>query len=109
MDIIGMTNLQEAKLAREAEICYVTMALVTDYDCWHPGHDAVTVDHIISVLKQNSVNAQKVIRETVRLLDGQRPCKCGSALKSAILTDRTLIPAAIKEKLGIIIGKYIGA
>ena len=109
MDIIGMTNLQEAKLAREAEICYVTMALVTDYDCWHPGHDAVTVDQIISVLIQNSVNAQKLIRETVRLLDGQRTCKCGSALKSAILTDRTMIPAATREKLGIIIEKYIGA
>ena len=109
MDIIGMTNLQEAKLAREAEICYVTMALVTDYDCWHPSHDAVTVDQIISILNQNSVNAQKVIRETVRLLDGERQCKCGSALKSAIITDRTKIPAAAKEKLGIIIGKYIGA
>ena len=107
MDVIGMTNLQEAKLAREAEICYVTLALVTDYDCWHPGHDAVTVEQIISVLNQNSVNAQKVIRETVRLLDSERPCKCGSALKSAILTDPAVIPAATKEKLGMIIEKYI--
>jgi len=109
MDIIGMTNLQEAKLAREAEICYVTLALVTDYDCWHPSHDAVTVDQIISVLNQNSINAQKVIRESVRLLDGERQCKCGSALESAIITDRTKIPALTKEKLGIIIEKYIGA
>jgi 5'-methylthioadenosine phosphorylase len=107
MDVIGMTNLQEAKLSREAEICYVTLALVTDYDCWHPGHDAVTVDQIISVLNQNSVNAQKVIRETVRGLDSQRPCKCGSALKSAILTDPAAVPAATKEKLRMIIGKYM--
>lgn len=107
MDVIGMTNLQEAKLSREAEICYVTLALVTDYDCWHPGHDAVSVDQIISVLNQNSVNAQKVIRETVRLLDSERLCKCSFALKSAILTDPAIIPAATKEKLRMIIGKYI--
>src|SRR5437773_5926623 len=85
VDVIGMTNLQEAKLAREAEICYVTMALVTDYDCWHPSHDAVTVDQVIAVLNQNSENAQRLIRETVQQISPQRPCKCGSALKSAIL------------------------
>ncbi len=107
MDIIGMTNLQEAKLAREAEICYATMALVTDYDCWHPGHDAVTVDQVIAVLNQNSENAQKLIRETVGLLGEERSCKCGSALKSAIMTDPAKIPAATKEKLGMLIGKYI--
>jgi len=107
MDIIGMTNLQEAKLAREAEICYVTMALVTDYDCWHPGHEAVTVDQVIAVLNRNSENAQRLIRETVRQLNGERPCKCGSALKSAILTDRTKIPATTREKLKLLIGKYI--
>src|SRR3989440_2055533 len=105
MDIIGMTNLQEAKLAREAEICYVTMALVTDYDCWHPGHEAVTVDQVIAVLNRNSENAQRLIRETVRQLNGERPCKCGSALKSAILTDRTKIPATTREKLKLLIGK----
>jgi 5'-methylthioadenosine phosphorylase len=107
MDVIGMTNLQEAKLAREAEICYATIALVTDYDCWHPEHDAVTVDQVIAVLNQNSESARKLIRETVRLLDGQRLCKCGSALKSAILTDRTQIPAATREKFKLLIGKYI--
>ena len=107
MDIIGMTNLQEAKLAREAEICYATIALVTDYDCWHPDHDAVTVDQIVSVLIQNSKNAQELIRATIRRLDGSRQCKCGSALKSAILTDPAAIPAATKEKLKLLIEKYI--
>ncbi len=107
MDIIGMTNLQEAKLAREAEICYATIALVTDYDCWHPSHDAVTVDQVIAVLNQNSENAQRLIRETVRLLDEKRPCKCGSALQSAILTDRSKVPSATKEKLKLLIQKYI--
>ena len=107
MDVIGMTNLQEAKLAREAEICYLTVALVTDYDCWHPEHDAVTVDQVIAVLNQNSENAQRLIRETVRQLDAERPCKCGSALKSAILTDRTKIPVATREKLKLLIEKYI--
>ena len=107
MDIIGMTNLQEAKLAREAEICYATLALVTDYDCWHPDHDAVTVDQIIAVLIQNSKNAQDLIRATILRLDGSRGCKCGSALKSAILTDPAAIPAATKEKLRLLIEKYI--
>ncbi len=107
MDIIGMTNLQEAKLAREAEICYATMALVTDYDCWHPAHDAVTVDQVIAVLNQNSENAQKLMRATVGLLDAERPCRCGSALKSAILTDPTKIPADTREKLKLLIEKYI--
>lgn len=107
MDLIGMTNLQEAKLAREAEICYATIALVTDYDCWHPGHDAVTVDQVLAVLRQNSENAQKLIRQTVGLLDEQRPCKCGSALKSAILTDHSQVPPATKEKLKLLIEKYI--
>jgi 5'-methylthioadenosine phosphorylase len=107
MDIIGMTNLQEAKLAREAEICYATVALVTDYDCWHPDHDAVTVDQIVAVLIQNSSNAQKLIRETVRLLDGSRHCKCGSALKSAILTDPATVPSETRERLKLLIEKYI--
>jgi 5'-methylthioadenosine phosphorylase len=107
MDLIGMTNLQEAKLAREAEICYATIALVTDYDCWHPAHDAVTVDQVLAVLRQNSENAQKLIRQTVGLLDAQRPCKCGSALKSAILTDHSQVPPATKEKLKLLIEKYI--
>ena len=106
-DIIGMTNLTEAKLAREAEICYATLAMITDYDCWHPMHDTVTVKQIIGNLNQNSENAQRVIRETVAALEGARSCKCGSALAHAILTDRKLIPAATKRRLAPIIGKYI--
>jgi 5'-methylthioadenosine phosphorylase len=106
-DVIGMTNLTEAKLAREAEICYATFAMVTDYDCWHPMHDAVTVDQIISVLNKNTENVQRAIREAPRALDDSRPCKCGSALAHAILTDRKLIPAPVKRQLAPIIGKYI--
>jgi 5'-methylthioadenosine phosphorylase len=106
-DIIGMTNLTEAKLAREAEICYATFAMVTDYDCWHPSHDAVTVDQIIAVLTKNTENVQRAIREAVRALDASRPCKCGSALAHAILTDRKAIPAAAKKRLAPIVGKYL--
>ena len=107
MDVIGMTNLQEAKLAREAELCYVTVAMVTDYDCWHPHHDSVTVDQVIAVLSQNAENAAKVIRETVAAMPKDRTCKCGSTLAHAILTDRKKIPAATKKKLKLILGKYI--
>jgi len=109
MDVIGMTNLQEAKLAREAEICYVTVAMVTDYDCWHQGHDAVTVDEIIKVLNQNADNARKVVRDAVAAMPAERSCKCGSALSHAILTDRSVIPAQVKERLGLILEKYFGA
>lgn len=107
MDVIGMTNLQEAKLAREAEICYATLALVTDYDCWHPDHDAVTVDQVITVLNQNSENAQKVIHEVISQLGEIPSCKCRSALRSALLTERSVIPDATKEKLRPLIGKYL--
>jgi 5'-methylthioadenosine phosphorylase len=107
MDVIGMTNLQEAKLAREAEICYVTVAMVTDYDCWHPHHDSVTVDQVVAVLLKNADNACKVVRETVAALPEGRSCKCGSALAHAILTDRDKIPAATREKLKLILGKYL--
>ena len=86
MDVIGMTNLQEAKLAREAEICYATIAMVTDYDCWHPDHDAVTVEQIIAVLNQNAENACNVVREAVAAMPRERGCKCGSALAMAIIT-----------------------
>ena len=107
MDVIGMTNLQEAKLAREAEICYSTMALVTDYDCWHPDHDAVTVDMVIEFLNKNSANAQSLIRESVKLLaDKERDCKCGSALKHAVLTQLESITEESKERLDAIVGKY---
>jgi 5'-methylthioadenosine phosphorylase len=106
-DVIGMTNLTEAKLAREAEICYASIAMITDYDCWHPQHDSVTVPDIINNLNKNAVNVQKVLRETLRALGSDRDCKCGSALAHAILTDRKLIPAATKRRLGPIIAKYI--
>jgi 5'-methylthioadenosine phosphorylase len=105
-DVIGMTNLQEAKLAREAELCYVTIAMVTDYDCWHESHDSVTVDQIVAVLNQNAENACNVVREAVAALPKQRGCSCGSALATAILTSRDAVPAATKEKLKLIIGKY---
>ncbi|MCI0337616.1 MAG: S-methyl-5'-thioadenosine phosphorylase [Acidobacteria bacterium] len=109
MDVIGMTNLQEAKLAREAEICYATMALVTDYDCWHPDHDAVTVEIVIEYLNRNSANAQKVIRESVRRLAVfEKPCQYSSAIRNAILTNREVIPPETKRKLAAIIGKYVG-
>ncbi len=106
-DVIGMTNLTEAKLAREAELCYATIAMITDYDCWHPQHDAVTVSEIISYLNRNTENVQRAIREVVRGLSEDRQCKCGSALAHAILTDRKMIPAATKKRLAPIIGKYI--
>ncbi len=107
MDVIGMTNLQEAKLAREAEICYVTIAMVTDYDCWHPRHDSVTVDQIVAVLVKNAENATRVIRQTVAAMPSGRDCKCGSALAHAILTDRDKIPAATRQKLKLILDKYL--
>jgi 5'-methylthioadenosine phosphorylase len=107
MDLIGMTNLQEAKLAREAEICYSTMALVTDYDCWHPDHDSVTVADIVRNLHKNSENAQKVITAAVKRLPVERTCKCGSALQYAILTNLTNAPADTKAKLEILLRKYM--
>ena len=106
MDVIGMTNLQEAKLAREAEICYVTAAMVTDYDCWHPDHDAVTVKDIIAHLVKNAENACKVVAAAVAAMPRERACKCGSALAHAIITDRALVPEGTKQKLGILIDKY---
>ena len=106
-DVIGMTNLTEAKLAREAEICYSTIAMVTDYDCWHPQHDAVSVSEIIENLTRNTANVQKALHEVVRELTGTRSCKCATALAHAILTDRAMIPAATKKRLAPIIGKYI--
>jgi 5'-methylthioadenosine phosphorylase len=107
MDIIGMTNLQEAKLAREAEMCYATLALVTDYDCWHPGHDAVSVETVIEYLNKNVRNAQLIMRHAVkRLANVERTCKCGSALKNAIFTAPDLWPEATTKKLDAIIKKY---
>jgi 5'-methylthioadenosine phosphorylase len=106
MDVIGMTNLQEAKLAREAEICYATVAMVTDYDCWHEEHDAVTVDQIIANLVQNAGNACRVVAEAVAAMPAERACKCGSALAHAIITDRKLVPEQTRRKLGILVEKY---
>jgi 5'-methylthioadenosine phosphorylase len=107
MDVIGMTNLQEAKLAREAEICYTTIAMVTDYDCWHPDHDAVTVNDIIANLTQNAANACKLVTEAVRSMPAERTCKCGSALAHALITDRKAIPDATRKKLELLVGKYL--
>ncbi len=106
-DVIGMTNLQEAKLAREAEICYATLAMVTDYDCWREGHEDVTVDQVVAVMHQNAENAAKVVRAAVAAMPGVRTCDCGNALKSAILTDRTAIPTATRERLNLILNKYL--
>ncbi|MFT4114144.1 S-methyl-5'-thioadenosine phosphorylase, partial [Silvibacterium sp.] len=106
-DVIGMTNLQEAKLAREAEICYATIAMVTDYDCWHEGHDDVTVDQIVAVLHQNATNAALVVKSAVAAMPTERACACASASKYAILTDRAAIPAETKKKLDLILGKYL--
>lgn len=106
-DVIGMTNLTEAKLAREAELCYATISMITDYDCWHPQHDAVTLSEILANLNKNTENVQRAIHEVVRSLPEERKCKCGAALAHAIVTDRKLISAAAKKKLAPIIGKYI--
>jgi 5'-methylthioadenosine phosphorylase len=107
MDVIGMTNLQEAKLAREAEICYATIALVTDFDCWHPDHDSVSVELIVSNLQQNARVAQQIIAETVAALPAERGCSCGSAMATAIITRPDAIPAGVKQDLAPIIGKYL--
>jgi 5'-methylthioadenosine phosphorylase len=106
MDVIGMTNLQEAKLAREAEICYASVAMVTDYDCWHEEHGAVTVDQIVAVLLQNAENACRVVAAAVAAMPSGRACACGQALENAILTDRKAVPEATRRKLGLLIDKY---
>lgn len=106
MDIIGMTNLQEAKLAREAEICFVTVAMVTDYDCWHPDHNAVEVADIVRVLEQNAKNACHVVAEAVKLIPVERMCNCGSALRHAFMTEKNQVPPATLAKLHPIVSKY---
>ncbi len=106
MDVIGMTNLTEARLAREAELCYVTVAMVTDYDCWHEDHDHVTVDQIIGVLLKNAEHASNVVREAVAAMPKTRGCKCGSALQNAIITQKAAVPAATLERLKLLVGKY---
>jgi len=106
-EVIGMTNVTEAKLAREAELCYASIAMITDYDCWHPEHESVTGAQIIATLNQNAENAQKVLREAVRAMPKERNCKCGAALRHALITDLKLVPSATKKRLAPIIGKYI--
>jgi 5'-methylthioadenosine phosphorylase len=108
MDVIGMTNLQEAKLAREAEICYVTIALVTDYDCWHPDHDNVTVEMVVQNLLRNAVTAQQVIRRAVARLPIERSCECARALATAIITRREVVPEATQRDLWPLVGRYFG-
>ena len=105
-DVIGMTNLTEAKLAREAEICYATIAMITDYDCWHPDHESVTAAQIIATLNQNAENAQKVLRTAVRELPAARSCQCGAALEHALVTDFALVPTASKRWLAAILKKH---
>ena len=106
-DVVGMTNVTEAKLAREAELCYATVAMVTDFDCWHPGHDAVSFTEIIQNLTRNTENAQNVLRRAVAAISAERKCKCGSALAHALVTDAKLVPPATKKRLAPIIGKYM--
>jgi 5'-methylthioadenosine phosphorylase len=108
MDVVGMTNLQEAKLAREAEVCYVTLAMVTDYDCWHPEHDSVTVDQVMANLGRNAATAKAVLRAAVkRLPAGPRACECARALEHALVTAPELVPASVKQDLQPIVGKYM--
>lgn len=107
VSVIGMTNLQEAKLAREAEICYATMALVTDYDCWHQSEEAVTVDAVIGYLKKNAETARRVITGAIAAMPGARGCQCGDALKNSIITDRSAIPATTRAKLDLLVGRYL--
>jgi len=107
MDVIGMTNFAEAKLAREAEICYATLASVTDYDCWHPNHESVTIDMVIQNLHRNVENAKRILSTVIKNIKPERSCACKDALKYAILTERKIIPDKIKKDLDIIIGKYI--
>ena len=106
-DVIGMTNLQEAKLAREAEICYATVAMVTDYDCWREGHDSVTVEEIVAVLHKNAENAARVVKAAVAALPAARHCACATAARFALLTQPDAIPAQTKEKLALLFGKYM--
>jgi 5'-methylthioadenosine phosphorylase len=109
VDVIGMTNLQEAKLAREAEICYATLALVTDYDCWHEVEEDVSVASVLEVLRQNAATAQEVVARVVESLPSERPCSCGSALEHAIITQLDAVPPVTLERLRPLVGRYFPA
>jgi 5'-methylthioadenosine phosphorylase len=102
-----MTNLTEAKLAREAEICYGTIALSTDYDCWHETHDDVSIEAILAIIRNNVTMAKNIIRHAIHKIGDGRPCPCASALQYAVITDRSMIPASTREKLELIVGKYL--
>jgi 5'-methylthioadenosine phosphorylase len=106
-DVIGMTNITEAKLAREAEVCYATVAMITDFDCWHPDHASVTLEQIMNNLSRNAANAQNTIRAAVKAMPADRTCKCGSALSHALVTNPKMVPAATKRKLAVIVGRYL--
>jgi 5'-methylthioadenosine phosphorylase len=108
VDVIGMTNLQEAKLAREAEICYATMALITDYDVWHETEEDVSVESVVAILRQNAATARAVLRAAVTMIPAERSCPCAHALRDAIITPREKVPAGVKRELAPIVGKYLG-
>jgi len=107
VDVIGMTNMPEAKLAREAEICYATLALSSDYDCWHEHQDNVSVDDIVQTLEKNSELAKEVLKEAVGIIDEDRNCGCANALQDSIITKRDFITEEVKERLGLLIKGYI--
>ncbi|MCS6927557.1 MAG: S-methyl-5'-thioadenosine phosphorylase, partial [Candidatus Binatia bacterium] len=107
-DIIGMTNLQEAKLAREAEICFTTLALATDYDCWNTEAGDVVIEDVLAILSKNVKTAQEIIRWVAERLPAERTCPCAHALRDAIITDRKLIPPSVRQELDLIVGKYLG-
>ena len=107
VDIIGMTNIPEARLAREAEICYGTVALATDYDCWHDSHEDVSVEAVLAIIKQNVAMARNIIKHAARALSTAPLCECGDSLKYAIMTDRSLIPEQTRKDLEPILGKYL--
>ncbi len=107
VDVIGMTNMPEAKLAREAELCYATLALATDYDCWHESEDDVSVEAILTILRRNVENSKRIVREVVRRLPLSGDCRCGEAMKFGVITDRKKIPAAARKRLSLLIGKYL--
>ena len=106
-DVIGMTNVTEAKLAREAELCYASIAMITDYDCWHPEHESVTGAQIMATLNQNAENAQRVLRQAVKSMPASRSCKCGSALAHALITDLKLVPSSTKKNIAAILAQYV--
>jgi 5'-methylthioadenosine phosphorylase len=107
VDVIGMTNLPEARLAREAEICYATVALATDYDCWHQDHDDVSVEAVLEVVRQNVAMAKKIVAEAAQLIDQKQSCQCGEALKYAVMTDPTQIPETTRQRLDLLLGRYL--